>query len=78
MKAIEASAVFDENGKMNIDNLPVIKNKKVKLLILIDEEDGDNDFYSLSAQGLSKAYSNDEPEYDLSLVKEANGAYAGS
>ncbi len=61
---------------MNIDNLPVIKNKKVKLIILIDEEEWDNDFYSLSSQGLSKAYSNEEPEYDLSLVKEPNAAYA--
>lgn len=75
MKAIEANAVFDENGKLNIENQPIIKNKKVKLLILIDEEEQEADFYTLSEQNLSKAYSYDEPEYDLSLVKEPNPSY---
>ncbi len=75
MKAIETYAVFDDQGKMSIENPPVIKNKKVKLLILIDEEDN-NQFYNLSAQGLSMAYSTEEPEYDSSLVKEPNADYA--
>lgn len=74
MKAIETSAVFDENGQIFIDNLPAIKNQKVKLLILIDEDEED-DFYALSARGLSKAYSDDEPDYDLSSIKEPNPLY---
>ena len=32
-------------------------------------------FYNLSAKGLSKAYSVDEPEYELSLLKEPNPDY---
>jgi hypothetical protein len=75
MKAIETSAMFDENGHIILDDMPGIKNKKVKLLILIDEEDSKNEFYDLSIQGLSKAYSTDEPEYDQSLVKEPNPEY---
>ncbi|MEO6456642.1 MAG: hypothetical protein ABIN97_21385 [Ginsengibacter sp.] len=75
MKAIETSAVFDENGHMILDDMPDIKNKKVKLLILIDEEDSKNEFYDLSMQGLSKAYSTDEPEYNQSFVKEPNPEY---
>jgi len=75
MKAIETSAIFDENGHIILDDMPDIKNKKVKLLILIDEEDSKNEFYDLSIQGLSKAYSTDEPEYDQSLVKEPNPEY---
>ncbi len=71
MKAIETTARFDENGKIIIDKLPIIKNKKVRLLILVEEET-ENDFYNLSAEGLSNAYSVDEPEYELSLVKEPN------
>jgi hypothetical protein len=73
MKAIETSAVFDENGKINITKLPIIKNKKVKLIILIEEDE--NDSYSLSTDGLAKAYSDNEPEYDLSVIKEPNTAY---
>ncbi len=75
MKTIETFAVFDEDGKMIVENSPLLKNKKVKLLILI-EEDEEKDFYSLSSHGLSKAYSTDEPDYDLSLVNEPNADYA--
>lgn len=73
MKAIETFAVFDGDGKMSIENPPALKNKKVKLLILIEEEE--NQFYKLADEGLSKAYSQDEPEYDLSLINEPNATY---
>ncbi len=75
MRAIETSAVFDENGHIILDDMPEIKNKKVRLLILIGEEDIKNEFYDLSMQSLSKAYSTDEPEYDQSLIKEPNPEY---
>lgn len=75
MQAIETSAVFDKDGKLIIADLPAIKNKKVKLLFLIDEAEGANKFYDLSLNGLSKAYSDDEPEYDASLIKEPNPFY---
>lgn len=75
MRAIEISAMFDENGQIFIENLPLIKNKKVKLLILIDEEKNENEFYSLAAEGLSKAYAADEPEYESFLIKESNPSY---
>jgi len=44
-------------------------------LLILFEEESENDFYNLSAEGLSKAYSIDEPEYELSLVKEPNPDY---
>jgi hypothetical protein len=75
MKAIETLASFDENGHIILNDMPEIKNKKVKLLILIDEEDLNSEFYNLSIQGLSKAYAVDEPEYDPSSVKEPNPEY---
>jgi len=75
MKAIEAIAVFDENCKLNIENPPIVKNKKVRLLILIVEEEHEADFNTLSEQSLSKAYSYNEPEYNFSLIKEPNPAY---
>lgn len=70
MQAIETHAVFDKDGKLINEDMPAIKNKKVKLLFLINEDDRANEFYDLSLHGLSKACSNDEPEYDLSLIKE--------
>jgi hypothetical protein len=75
MQAFETSAVFDKKGKLIIEDMPLIKDKKVKLLFLIDEEDDSNEFYDLSIQGLSKAYSDDEPEYDFSMIKEPNALY---
>ena len=77
MKAIETMGVFDSNGKLNIEELPEIKNKKVRVLILVDENDNEAELYTLSQQCLSKAYSNEEPDYDASLIKEPNAAYAG-
>lgn len=71
MKAIETSATFNEKGELLIDNPPNIKNKKVKLLFLFEEETQD-DFYAFSAQGLAGAYSDDEPRYDISMMKEVN------
>jgi hypothetical protein len=35
------------------------------------------DWYALSLQGLNRAYSDDEPEYDLSQIKEFNPDYEG-
>lgn len=74
MKAIETTASFDETGKLSIDNLPPLKNQKAKIIFLFEEEKED-DFYFLSAQGLAKAYSDNEPEYDTSLIKEPNPEY---
>lgn len=75
MRAIETFAVFDETGKMTIENSPLLKNKKVKLIILI-EDDEEKDFYSLVSQGLSNAYSADEPDYTTSFINEPNPNYA--
>ncbi len=74
MQAIETTAVFDKDGKLIIADMPALKNKKVKLLLLINEEDT-KEFYDLSLHGLSKAYSENEPEYNYSQIKEANTLY---
>ncbi|MDQ6610623.1 MAG: glycosyl hydrolase family 31 [Bacteroidota bacterium] len=75
MKAIETAANFDENGQLIIHHLPELRNQKVKLLILIEDDETEDEFYNLSLQGLSNTYANEEPEYDLSLVKEHNPMY---
>jgi hypothetical protein len=35
------------------------------------------EWYALSLQGLNRAYSDDEPDYDLSQIKEFNPDYEG-
>lgn len=74
MHAIETTANFNENGKIEIDNLPVIKNKKVKLLILFQENEKD-EWYQFSGNNLSAAYNTEEPGYNLSMLKEPNALY---
>ena len=71
MQAIETTASFNENGELKIDNLPIIKNQKVKLLILLDENE-QNEWYRFSGKGLSGAYSDNEPSYTLNMLKEPN------
>lgn len=68
MQAIETTANFNENGDLEIDNLPVIKNQKVKLLILLEEKEK-NEWNQFSSQHLSDAYSTHEPEYNSTWLK---------
>jgi hypothetical protein len=74
MEAIETTAKFDNEGKLEIDNLPIIRNKKVKLLILLPDKENEN-WFDLSKEKLSKAYGDNEPEYQLSMINEPNENY---
>lgn len=74
MQAIETTANFNEKGELKIDNLPFIKNPKVKLLILLKEDDT-IEWYRFSEGGLSAAYGDDEPSYTLDMLKEPNHNY---
>lgn len=74
MKAIETSASFNEKGELSIDNLPQLKNQKVRLLFLY-ADDAEEGLYASAARSLSKAYAADEPEYDASMIKEPNPLY---
>ncbi len=74
MQAIETTAKFNEKGELEIDNLPFIKNQKVKLLILLDESEM-NEWHQFSGKHLSDAYGKGEPEYTLNMLKEPNPDY---
>ena len=74
MQAIETTASFNEKGELQIDNLPIIKNQKVKLLILLEENE-QNEWYQFSGKKLSAAYSENEPLYTLNMLKESNPDY---
>ena len=74
MRAIETTASFNEKGEFKIDKLPNIKNQKVKLLILLEENEQD-EWYQFSSKSLSAAFGDSEPLYSLSMVKEPNPDY---
>jgi hypothetical protein len=74
MQAIETTASFNEKGELKIDDLPMIKSKKVKLLILLEENE-QNEWHSFSDKGLAAAYNEDEPSYTLNMLKEPNPDY---
>ena len=74
MQAIETTASFNENGELTIDNLPMIKNQKVKLLILLEENE-QSEWYRFSGKGLSTAFSEDEPDYTLNMLNEPDPDY---
>ena len=46
-------------------------------LLEISKDAESTAWYALSLQGLNRAYSDDEPEYDLSQIKEFNLDYEG-
>ncbi len=74
MRAIETTASFNEKGEILIDNLPNLKNQKVKLLILLEEND-QNEWYKFSGKSIAKAYGDNEPIFSASMVKEPNPEY---
>ena len=48
----------------------------VTILPKASEEDGE-EWARLSFESVARAYSNDEPEYSLDLIREANPEYEG-
>ena len=74
MEAIETTARFDGEGTLKLDNLPKIKNRKVKVIILLADNDNE-EWFSVSSEMLAHAYSFDEPDYPTSMIKETNEQY---
>lgn len=74
MKAIEATGRFNESGELKVDNLPDIRNQKVRLLILLEENEQQN-WYQFSSGELNRAYNENEPDYTMNLLKESNPDY---
>lgn len=74
MEAIETTAKFDAEGVLEIDNLPVLKNMKVKILILLPDKENE-EWFELSKEELSQAHGDNEPEYELSMISEPNENY---
>ena len=68
----------------------IVKNGKIKPITPIDLPEGTSllilpnptaeaiEWSHFSLRGLSRAYSDDEPEYEISQLKEINPAYEGA
>lgn len=71
-------AHFD--GSQILLDEPYELEPNVELMITVlpkSSEEEREDWARLSLESLARAYSNDEPEYSLDLIKEANPAYEG-
>lgn len=60
-----------EGDTLSISDMGRFKGKRVELIILPIDEDRDDMIYS-SLVGLSRAYSEGEPEYSEAEVRERN------
>lgn len=80
MNTITLPAHFD-GTQIQLD-VPFTMKPNTRLIVTVlpeTETDQERAIWSeLSIQGLSRAYSDDEPEYTIDLIKEANADYAGS
>jgi Protein of unknown function DUF104 len=62
------------NGKIEPSE-PLDLPEGTEIIVTIDSRSDlgkDEEWYALSLQGLNRAYSDDEPEYELSQIKEFN------
>lgn len=81
MEAFELEGVIDNRGKLIIDHLLPIQDKKVKVLLLVEKDLDVNadmergDLIQSSIIRLQEAYGESEPEYTLDMIREWNPKY---
>jgi hypothetical protein len=79
MDTITLRAHFD--GERILLDEPYELEPDTKLLVTVlpnHESNGEREeWHGLSAAGLAQAYGDDEPEYSLEMIKEANPEYEG-
>lgn len=84
MKATYQFHISELNNQFLDKIQSLFKNKQIRVIIT-DEDSADlsesNDEYkewiNLSKNSFAKAYSDDEPEYNLNMIKEPNPDYEG-
>jgi hypothetical protein len=79
MKTVTLSATFDGEQIRLEDDYPLPKDARLLVTVLPSpgerEEEFRRDWYGLAADSLAKAYSHQEPEYTLDMLKEPNPDY---
>ena len=71
-------AHFDDSQILLDEPFELEPNVELIITVLPKSSDEEReDWTRLSLESLARAYSDDEPEYSLDLIKEANPAYEG-
>lgn len=80
MKAIEIKGTIDHEGKLIIPDPLPIRNKQVRVVLLIEEnEEEEREIWlQASIERLKQAYGEDEPEYTSDMIIEPNPQYKGN
>ena len=75
METITLRAHFDGNQILLDDPYELQPNMHLLVMVIQTPEAEQSAWLNLSAQGLNTAYGEDEPDYDLTLIKESNPTY---
>lgn len=75
METITLHGHYDGSQIQIDDPFEMQPNTKVLITIVPTEDAERMAWHHFSTQGLASAYSNDEPEYALNLIKEQNPSY---
>lgn len=74
MKALKA--MYDGQKVLFEQEANIPENSKL-IVILLDDDGEDEDWYNFSAQNMSRAYGENEPDYTDAPIKEPNPLYEG-
>ncbi len=75
METITLHGHYDGSQIQIDDPFEMQPNTKVLITIVPTDDAERIAWHNFSTQGLATAYSNDEPEYGINLIKEHNPAY---
>lgn len=76
MPSITLNAHFDGQQIMLDEPFEIPSNAKLLVTVLEDTDSERADWMAFSAVALARGYSDDEPEYAVSSLKELNPTYA--
>jgi hypothetical protein len=77
MESKTLRAHYDGNQILLDEPFELEPNAELIVTVLPTSGEEREDWTRLSLENLARAYSDDEPEYSLDLIKEANSAYEG-
>ncbi len=75
MKTVSVTAHFDGQHIQLDEPLDLAPNTKLMVTVLSSQDFERHAWLQVSLQGLARAYSDDEEDYDLSDIKVHNPAY---
>lgn len=70
MQTISLPAHFDGERILLDEPFPIEPNARLLIMVLPKADEERDDWLRLSAQGLELAYGDNEPDYDLSDIRE--------